>query len=122
VSISFSIISIILLFFTLLIFYLSALTSTIKERAWLHRHRKERQGATVAAPLREGEAVAHSGEYFMFYHCNYFIHFCSTNLLSLALTSTVDGASVAAPPRKGEARSERGCTVEGGRGSCPFEL
>ena len=74
----------------------------------------------MAAPLREGEAVAHSGEYFMFYHCNYFIHFCSTNLLSLALTSMVNGASVAAPPRKGEARSERGYTAEGGRGSCPF--
>jgi hypothetical protein len=44
-----------------------------------------------------------------FYHCNYFINFYSTNLLSLALTITVKEASVAAPPREGDAVAHLNC-------------
>ena len=72
-----------------------------EERAWLHRRGRERQ-----LPIR---VVAAEVSILCFYHCNYFINFYSTNLLSLALTITVKEASVAAPPREGDAVAHLNC-------------
>ena len=55
----------------------------------------------MAAPPKEGGAVAHlsccrGGEYFIFYHCNYFTNFYSTNLLSLAFHDGVTRMAIPA--------------------------